>query len=256
MKKAVILAAGRGSRMQQRTKEQPKCFTKIAGKKLLEWQISAIQENSIEDVLVVGGYKIESLQKLRDKSELKFKVLENTQWQSSNMVRTLVTAIDHFKDTTCLISYSDIVYAPEHVKSLMANSGDIAVCYDQDWQALWSDRFEDPLSDAETFTHANGCLTGIGKKAASIREIEGQYMGLLKITPKGWHQLRNYFDTLSPSTIDQLDMTSLLQKLLDTGISIKVEPIRGRWCEVDSPSDLAIYEKKLGLEHDWSHDWR
>ena len=50
-------------------------------------------------------------------------------------------------------------------------------------------------------------------------------------------------------------MTSLLQLLLKDGVEIDTTPVNGRWCEVDSETDLRLYEHKL--EHpNWTHDWR
>ena len=50
-------------------------------------------------------------------------------------------------------------------------------------------------------------------------------------------------------------MTSLLQLLIEDGAEINTTPIDGRWCEVDSETDLRLYKHKL--EHaSWSHDWR
>ena len=59
--KAIILAAGRGSRMCQLTEEQPKCLTKLAGKSLLEWQQEALKATGIQEIVVVGGYRYEDL---------------------------------------------------------------------------------------------------------------------------------------------------------------------------------------------------
>ena len=59
--KAIILAAGRGSRMKNLTDEKPKCLAKLRGKPLLEWQLTSLREAGIEDIAIVTGYKRELL---------------------------------------------------------------------------------------------------------------------------------------------------------------------------------------------------
>ena len=59
--KAIILAAGRGSRMKSLTDEQPKCLIELRGKTLLEWQLGALREAGIAEIGIVTGYKRELL---------------------------------------------------------------------------------------------------------------------------------------------------------------------------------------------------
>ena len=59
--KAIILAAGRGSRMGQLTNDKPKCLLMINGKTLIELQITAITNAGIKDIAIVTGYKAEML---------------------------------------------------------------------------------------------------------------------------------------------------------------------------------------------------
>ena len=55
--KAIILAAGRGSRLGGLSDDNPKCFNEVGGKKLLEWQIAALNSSGIKDIVIVTGYK-------------------------------------------------------------------------------------------------------------------------------------------------------------------------------------------------------
>jgi NDP-sugar pyrophosphorylase family protein len=58
----IILAAGRGSRMNSLTEDLPKCLLEVVGKPLLQHQINALKTAGITDLLIVTGYKRESLQ--------------------------------------------------------------------------------------------------------------------------------------------------------------------------------------------------
>lgn len=233
--KGVILAAGRGSRLALLTENQPKCFTKLWGKPLIEWQLNALRAAGIQDIAVVTGYQSHSF-----RYDLTY--FFNDQWSQSNMVTSLARASSWLEHETCIVSYSDIVYSTDVVRSLQAATGDIVISYDPNWLELWQLRFENPLDDAESFRVNNGKLLEIGAQADSPEQVEGQYMGLLKITAEGWRQISGCLASLPVREQKQLDMTGLLQKMLTQGAIIKTVPIEDRWFEVDSVTDLTCYE--------------
>jgi choline kinase len=111
---------------------------------------------------------------------------------------------------------------------------------------LWTRRFDDPLSDAETFrTDGTGNLIEIGRRTTKIDDIEGQYMGLLKFTPEAWRAVEAVLAAVDAKARDSMDMTTLLRALLDSGFPIKTVGIAGQWGEIDSSSDLELYEKMI-----------
>ena len=145
-----------------------------------------------------------------------------------------------------MISYADIFYGRDIVRDLAASSGDLVVAYDPSWLSLWSRRFADPLSDAETFrTDARGNLIDIGRRTTQIDDIEGQYMGLLKFTPEGWRAVEAVLAAVDQKTRDAMDMTTLLRRLLDSGFPISTVSIAGQWGEIDSSGDLELYEQMI-----------
>ncbi|WP_045214014.1 NTP transferase domain-containing protein [Desulfonatronovibrio magnus] len=76
--KAIILAAGRGSRLLSLTDDRPKCLVELYGKPLLDWQIKALRDAGIQDITVVRGY-------LKDKITGEFETLENPRWFKTNI---------------------------------------------------------------------------------------------------------------------------------------------------------------------------
>lgn len=249
--RALILAAGRGSRMRALTAQQPKCLVPIDSRPLLEWQLESLRAAGIHQIGVVRGYQAAQIQ------PPDCALFENPRWAETNMVATLQRADAWLCAEECVISYSDILYHPDTVAALITAPEDIAITYDQRWHELWKDRFADALSDAETFqSSSDGRLLAIGARAATLSEVQGQYMGLLKFTPTGWDLITQYLHSLSPTRRDRLDMTSLLSALLQRGTTITTVPIQGKWCEVDSDNDLALYESRIAAKTPWAHDWR
>jgi choline kinase len=247
MSRAIILAAGRGSRMKEHTKEKPKCLNVLANDTLLNWQLKSLNEGEVGEVIVVNGYKANLI-----KGE--FTTITNERWSETNMVASLFCMSQDKNDS--IISYSDIVYKSEHVKALKESKGDIVITADLKWKALWELRFEDPLDDAETFKSEGNILKHIGGKTDDISEIEAQYMGLLKLTESGWGKMLELYKSFSKERQDKLDMTTMINELLSRNIEVNVVFVEGGWCESDSYSDIEIYEKQMKKEKNWIHDWR
>lgn len=235
--KALILAAGRGQRMGHLTEEKPKCLNEVFGRSLLEWQIDAMKSAGVTQIAIVTGYRREQL---AHRGLVEF---NNPQWETTNMVSSLACASQWLESDEVIVSYSDIFYTADAIKALDSITATLAITYDPNWFDLWSRRFEDPLSDAETFRlKSDSTLAEIGQKPRSVDEVEGQYMGLLKFTPTAWNQVQSIRSTLPPETRDRLQMTKLLQLIIEKGIlPIHAVPYHGQWGEVDSESDLAYY---------------
>lgn len=240
--KAVILAAGRGSRMGAHTDPVPKCLIELAGRPLLEWQMTALQSAGIKRIAAVGGYRSETLEGRG------LTLFRNSRWAETNMVASLACAAEWLRDGPCIISYADIFYEPAAPSLLMDLDAPLAITYDVNWLEQWSRRFADPLSDAETLRlDGDGNLTEIGRRPSSLSEIEGQYMGLLRLTPEGWRWIEEILSQIGPAAVDRLDMTSLLDRLIAAGRPIKAVPFAGIWGECDSPGDLDYHQARSGL---------
>ena len=240
--KAVILAAGRGSRMGRLTEDAPKCLVPLAGRELLDWQVTALRAAGIDHVGVVRGYKAHLL------GGRGLDTFDNPAWAETNMVASLSCARDWLAAGPVVVSYSDIFYPSAAVAALMAAPVDIAMTYDPHWLDLWSQRFADPLSDAETFRMEGSRVVEIGRRGrrtTSLDDIKGQYMGLLKFTPAGWRAVERHLDTLSEERRRKLDMTSLLSGLIAAGHPVEGVAVSGPWGEVDNGDDLALYERLI-----------
>jgi choline kinase len=239
--RALILAAGRGSRMGALAQGRPKCLVELAKKPLIDRQIAALRGGGASSIGIVRGYLGEEI----DIADVTY--FDNLRWLETNMVASLATAAVWLRSEPVIVSYADIFYRRDVVRDLLASPGNLVVVYDRAWRALWTRRFADPLSDAETFrTDTAGNLVDIGQRATRIDDIKGQYMGLLKFTPAAWRCVESVLATLDQKGRDALDMTSLLRLLVGTGLQIRTLGTEGQWGEIDSPTDLELYEKMVG----------
>lgn len=247
--------------MKRLTDGHPKCLTELGGRPLLHWQLDALRQGGVDTVAVVSGY----LGQMLDPAGLglpprSYYRLTNEEWERTNMLSSLMQAGAWLEDqfakgcSHAIISYSDIVYHPSHVADLSRSSHDLAITFDTLWESLWRLRFGDPLYDAEVFSQSEGVLKRIGGRPGSLAEVEGQYMGLVKVSPVGWQTIKRLCHNLGQA-VPRTDMTGMLALLLERRETIGVIPVRGRWCEIDSGEDLTRYREAL-RESGWTHDWR
>ncbi len=233
MTKAIILAAGRGSRMKALTDDRPKCLVEFRGKPLLHWQLEALRSAGVRDIALVTGYRREML------AGHGLHEFHNERWAETNMVASLACAREWLESSPCLVSYSDIVYERAAVDAVLGSEADLAVAYDLDWLRLWEARFGNPLEDAETFRIDEASrILEIGQKPESVAEIQGQYMGLLRFCPAAWAAMQRVRVALEPAKRDRLDMTGALQLMILSGYAVTGVPVHSHWAEFDSEEDL------------------
>lgn len=236
--KAVILAAGEGTRLRPYTLDRPKCLVEVDGDSLLDRQLAVLATGVIHPIILIGGYRVEMLK--RPGIELRI----NPRYAKTNMVWTLFCAEDDLEGDV-LICYGDIVYSREVLQAVLKSKADIAVAIDLDWESYWRARNENPLDDAETLKLApDGRILEIGQKPNSLAEIEGQYMGLMKFSANGVQLLKKTFQdarttgVILGKPLEKAYMTDLLQAMIDLGYRLDAVSVHGGWVEVDTVGDL------------------
>ena len=237
----IILAAGRGSRLGLITKNNHKALLLVKGKALIEYQIDAFFRAGINKIYIITGYN----SFLFDSYKNKVTLLYNSNWESSNMLISIMTAKDLLNESPAIISYSDIFYESFALKSLL-NQKELSILYSSSWKELWEKRFKNPTDDAETFSIDNfGYLKDIGEPLDYLANAFGQYMGIMSFTPKIFTIFKKIFFTLPENKRDKIDVTSFLKHLLITkSLNIKTIKYGGIWGEVDIPTDLELYNSK------------
>jgi L-glutamine-phosphate cytidylyltransferase len=247
--KAIILAAGRGSRMGALTAEQPKCLNRFGDLPLLAWQIWALESVGFQkqDITIVTGYKKELLE------QFQYPTITNALWSETNMVSSLRCADEILSQHQTIVCYSDIAFHPEIITSTLQAlpKSSLLIPYNRDWQQQWSDRFGDPLIDSETFERNGDQLVSIGNKPKLLSEVQGQYMGVLRFQPEAWSFSKKLLDQLSVDEQKKIHLTGLLNLLLKNKFSISCVPAPGKWLEIDSEADLNVFQGQLEKNTEW-----
>lgn len=234
----VILAAGRGSRLQNLTDDRPKTLVDINGQSILQRQLTCFRQLGLEDITVISGYLSEKIQ------ELGVRTIKNPLWDQAEMVSSLLVADKVLSGGDSIISYGDIIFESDVINSLTASDCEMGVAYDMNWQVLWEKRFPNPLDDAETFKiSTSGTILEIGQKTGDIGDIQGQYMGVFKLTANAWKKIKDYLISIGNERINTLQVSQLLNEMISLDL-IKVVgiPVSNRWMEIDTQKDVEIAE--------------
>ena len=244
--KALIIAAGLGSRLKKHTENLPKCMLDFGGKTLLQRQLDAYKKNSITDISLIRGYK---------KEKIKYKGLkyfENTDYKNNNILNSIFYAED-FINGNIIISYSDILFDSTVVKRLLKSNHDISVVVDIDWRGYYVGRKDHPISEAENVIfNSNNEVEKIGKINTGTEEVHGEFIGMIKLTDRGAQIFKEHFHRLKKiywnkpfqraKIFQKAYLTDFIQELVDIGIKVHCVIIESGWKEIDTVED---YKKAL-----------
>lgn len=249
--RAIILAAGFGSRLMPLTQDIPKCMVMYQNKRIIDYIMEALNLAKIQEICIVGGYKFSTLQQHINTHYNGIRMVCNERYDSTNMVATLFCAKDFLLECIkqkqdLLVSYADIVYFSEIAERLRLCDYDLGIVVDREWRKLWERRFNNPLSDAETLKLDGNKIIELGKKPKHYGDIDGQYIGLFRISHRFLPEVVSYYENLDKKAIydskdfDNMYMTSFLQLLIESYKNAHAIELFGNWCEIDFKSDLEV----------------
>lgn len=241
--KAIILAAGTGSRLRPYTDDRTKVMVELFGRPILDYQLDVFQEHGIDDVTIVTGHAPDSI------PDGPYRKVHNERYAESNMVESLFMARDVLSSgEDVVVAYGDIVFESGVLKTVLSQDAQATVAVDKNWYPYWSLRMENPLSDAETLKlDKESNIIEIGKTPTSREEIEGQYIGLICFKKELARRLNKIHEEMDSSatydgqTIENLYMTSFLQYLIDKDYEVRAGFIENGWLEIDTCEDLETY---------------
>lgn len=239
MTKAIILCAGKGSRLGSKTKNIPKTILRVGGIPLLTQQINALKENGINDINIISGHKADELDFYKEK------IFYNKYYKNSNMVKSLMN-LDYLFDGSedILITYGDIVYEKNIINKLLKDSNEFVIVSDLFWRNLWKIRMSNYINDIESFTlNENGQIINIGEKVYDEKKVKGQYIGIIKISKnihfnflslyrKGKREIKDF---------NNISFTSFIQFMINNGLIVYPSFIKGGWLELDTKEDIYKY---------------
>jgi L-glutamine-phosphate cytidylyltransferase len=251
--KALIIAAGLGSRLKKHTENLPKCMLDFGGKTLLQHQIDAYKKNEIKNISLIRGYKKE---KINYKG---IKYFENTDYKNNNILNSIFYG-EEVINGNIIISYSDILFNDTVVKRAIDTDHDISVVVDIDWRGYYVGRKDHPISEAENVIfNSNNEVEKIGKINTGNQEVHGEFIGMIKLSDRGTKIFKKHFHRVKKlywnkpfqraQIFQKAYLTDFIQELVDIGVKVHCVIIEGGWKEIDTVEDynkaVEGFNKKL-----------
>jgi len=246
--KAIILAAGMGTRLMPYTKDIPKGMLQFQNKSLIERQIDTLRSSGITDITIIKGYMPDAINFPGTKE------YTNEDFANTNMVESLFCAREELEGDV-LIAYADILYEPRIITAVKDATCNVGVVYDTDYTEYWSARLENPNDDQESFlVNAEGLVTQLGTPSPSKEEINGRYVGLIKLSAEGCNKFKSVYDSHKAKSVDEEPwynstsfkkgyMTDMIQAMIDNNVPVTGIPVERGWLEFDTSDDYEIYNK-------------
>src|SRR5437763_10431076 len=234
IEKAVILAAGRGSRMRELTADVPKPMIDVRGKPVLQHIIEGLRDAGIRHCLIVVGYRADAVQDFfGDGSHYNVGIQYKTQTVQDGTGRVVELAHDFVTDRPFILAYGDILVDPANYKRVVNLSDDVDAL-------LPVTRGEDVSKGGAVFVNEQMELVDIREKCERWSDLSQGAMpfytaGLYAFRPGIFH----FTAKLKPSPRGEFELTDAIRDLARSGKKVKALELTGEWADVRDPEILA-----------------
>jgi len=231
---AVLLAAGRGTRMRELTADLPKPMIEVRGKPVLQHIVEGLRDAGVRRFLIIVGYRAEAVQNFfGDGSRYKIDIQYTTQVGQDGTGRVVDLARNFVDDSPFVLAYGDILVAPENYKRI--------VDLDDGVEALISvTRGEDVSKGGAVFLNDDFELVDLREKAKPGEATSPWYnAGLYAFRPS----IFGFTAKLKPSPRGEYELTDAIRELAQANKRVKALELTGEWADVRDPEILARLNK-------------
>ncbi|HEX3720035.1 MAG TPA: nucleotidyltransferase family protein [Verrucomicrobiae bacterium] len=246
--KAVILAAGKGTRMGELTNELPKPMLRVQGKPILEHILEGLVHAGIKDFFIVTGFRAEAIESYFGRGEkwnasIQYgrQLTQDGTGKAPEVARQFVGGDDF------VLTYGDILVRPETYQDMLARYGQGA------WSGLIScTGGEDVTKGGILLFDKYFCLRRLVEKPSAAQLDELRQKGELKLGAMAWYNAGIYifkpvvFDftaRLQKSPRGEYELTDAITAMVEAGHRMAGLEIQGRWVDVRDPQVLAALER-------------
>ena len=244
--KAIIIAAGEGSRMGKLTQNIPKPLVNVNGKSIIERQLSILKQNGILDIIIITGphhekFNFEKIRYIRDEN-----------FVEHDQLGSLLSAKKEI-DGDVILLFADIIFENTILAKILESKSDISIAVDMNWERTYASRTDNSFDEADKVRFELGNITRIFKTMTEEdKKFEiGEFIGLMRLSKNGSKQLVDCYEKIrahkgkfhDAQSIEKAKIIDLLQELIENKIKIDAIPITGKWCEIDTEQDLEVAKK-------------
>jgi dTDP-glucose pyrophosphorylase len=228
--KAVLLAAGRGTRMRELTAEIPKPMIEVRGKPVLQQIVEGLRDAGVREFLIIVGYRADAVQNFfGEGSRYKIDIHYVTQVVQDGTGRVVDLARDFVGLSPFVLSYGDILVDPANYKQI--------VDLPEGVEALISvTRGEDMSKGGAVFLNDEFELVDLREKSKPGELTSPWYnAGLYAFRPS----IFDFTAKLKPSPRGEYELTDAIREMAQSGKKVKALELIGEWADVRDPEILA-----------------
>lgn len=238
----VILAAGRGSRLQNNTDQIPKCLVEVAGQPMLSRLLHELERLNVGQIVIAVGYLHEKIREhvAEFHSHLPITFVENKHYLMNGSARSLCMALKAVPSYRhVLIVEADVVLSEGLCGSVLSH------CNTECDAATLLAPYTPDLSGTFALIHKNRVLSWCHE---SVRKenflLEKSYKTVNITLVKRLDPFAKLIDTLEATLGtdgENAPLEYVMENLIRKGMNIAAVKVNGqRWYEVDTPEDLQI----------------
>lgn len=242
--RAVILAAGKGSRLNGTAGESPKCLVKAGGITLIERQIRVLRAAGVEDIVVVVGCQAD---RVRQVCGQPITYIENARYAQTNSLYSLWMARPLLYEGFVVLN-CDVLFHPALLHDLLTSRHENALLL------AYRSASEPPYGDEEMKVKVRGDRVVDMSKAMDPAEADGENLGIVKFGPRGAAAVVEIMDGLVAAG-GVRDWAPRAFAVFAQKHPLHAVGTRGRpWIEIDFPEDYAraVREVLPAIEQDRS----
>jgi choline kinase len=242
--RAIIIGAGRGSRLMPTTENAPKCFAEIQGKRILDWTIEALTGGGCTEICFVGGYRLEAVR--HDYPQFIYRT--NADWPNNNILVSLMCAED-LMDRPFVTAYSDILFTDRLVAGLVRAPDEIVLGVDTDWREHYRPRTKHPPHDAEKVITRDGQVERV-HRGIPYEDATGEFIGVARFGADGARCLREFYHQRKAEfwgqpyreapLFQKAYLIHLFQDMIEQGIPFGHADTPGKYREIDTQEDMDL----------------
>lgn len=223
---AVIVAAGKGTRLAEVTGGKPKCLVEIAGRPLIERVLDALEARGIEETtMVVGHREAEIREVVGDRVEY----LLNPFYPTTNNMASLWLAVPHMRDEPFLYFHADVAFQDDILDPLLKER--------EEGVALLVDP-ESIDEEAMKVRLENGRFVESSKQIP-LDQAAGEWTGIARFSPAAAKRFHAHAGRLLLEGEHQVYDTAAFNRMAAEGIAFPICKTHGKpWLEIDTPDDL------------------
>lgn len=236
---AVILAAGRGTRMGSLTARVPKPLLPLCGRPIIEHILTGVRAAGVSKAIIITGYLAEQVEShLGTGARLGMELTYRRQPQPEGTARALLLAHSAVGDSPFLLCWGDIVVQPEQYAFVVEEFRRVPCA-----ALLTVNVIDDPWQGAAVYVDAHWRVTRlIEKPPRGSSHTPWNNAGIFVFTPL----IFDYAERLTRSARGEYELPQAIGAMLADGREVRACAVRGFWSDLGRPEDLAAAEEALG----------